>query len=124
MMNRRKRPIAFGMILLLCPVTSNASEEESRVPDLRAVDLIEGDKAPFSGQLLTPDLALTLALEAEDCPDLVAAGSKKTKGLCLSECEAEKAYLREKIPPWFLHPAIVAALSATVGALIVFGAVK
>lgn len=106
-----------------------------------AVDLERGAQAPFSGQLLTPELALVLGQRAERaeerCRLAVAreqelGGIEASKQIKLREVEAQACAAAEKRltglleqaqeKPLIEHPAFVATISVVVTAGVLLGA--
>lgn len=67
------------MIPLLCLAILS---ESANVYGAEAVALKKGDPAPFAGQLLTPELAVSLSVGAEKCLEKYAIDIAHEKRIC------------------------------------------
>jgi hypothetical protein len=63
----------------LCASPATAEE------DLRAVPLEAGEAAPFTGQLLTPDLAAKLGSKAELCSEKAKLEQEHRQRICMAK---------------------------------------
>lgn len=153
----RLNKIAWVIVMLFCwalfclgilwPVVSYGQsipkECDPEDPKSCVQALLEGERAPFAGQLLTPRRAAKLAVLAEGCQaqiELAVEAEREMTNLLLDDeealraSEAEGAQLQrdlllkriaaleaELTPPWYERTPVVAALSvaATVGVLVV-----
>lgn len=74
-MNRRNRPIDFAAILiflLLFLFASPASADNCLGAELCSLSINRGDAAPFTGQIMTTELAITLGQRADRCDAVTA----------------------------------------------------
>jgi len=117
------------------PALGSEVECDPEHPKRCSTGLQEGQKAPYAGQLLTPELALFLGGAAEDCPDRIRVEVQKATGDleidlalakrlreidqegCTAKLEAvqtEESLLEQVLT----HPALwfVVGVAATVGA--------
>lgn len=79
-------------------------------PELCAVELEQGDLAPFAGQLLTPALALALGQAADSCDARMKLLLDRQALLLKLAHERELAAAR---PRFWERPSFVAAATAT-----------
>ena len=107
--------------------------------DLRAVDLEQGKPAPFTGKLLTTQLALNLGMKAEKCAATAKLELDRVNFLCdadksrltqlaalesqrcrdhLGFCERQLVKLNQPLP-WYRSPTLWFAVGVvtTVGAI-------
>lgn len=124
---------SFGITLALLLITSYASAD-----GLIATPLAKGEPAPFTGQLLSPELALTLGIKADQCDIRLDLATKRVQRLAdidltlckrlqkiASESASERraALLRriERAESVWRSPAIVATISValTLAAVVV-----
>ena len=109
--------------------------------------LLEGQAAPFAGQLLTPRLAIDLGQKASGCDARMQLELDRVNGLAAAKADldlklltierdsalAEKKVLQDALaktkdlvppPPWYERPAVVATLGVVVTVGVMFLAVK
>lgn len=105
-----------------------------------ALDLREGDAAPFTGQLLTPELAISLGMKAEQAEARCELKLDRERGLRSIEvsklnqlmaiesqaCDATERRLLEDLEqagdrPLIEHPAFVATVTAVTTAVVMVG---
>ncbi len=71
----------FLSVLVMLPARAAGAECDPEKPANCAQALDKGEPAPFAGQLLTPSLAIDLALKADQCDARTAAEVEKQRGL-------------------------------------------
>ena len=104
--------------------------------------LLEGEKAPFTGQLLTPRRAAKAAVGLMMCDDRIKLQVAKAdelwtvkldlaKRLAAADLEAARSQikvlqkaLQDSKPPWYQHPAFVSGLTTTILVAILIGSIK
>lgn len=144
------RSSLFVLVLLSSAILSlwSYAEEFPKVcdpedPEKCSQALQSGSQAPFSGQLLTPKLAIDLGQKAAYCDDRLKLELRHQKSLLSIELELEKKlrmndqkYFQKEINlltkrlaeahsrPWYEHPAFVATVTAVAMALIFYGSTE
>lgn len=116
-------------------------------PKKCATGLLEGQKAPFGGQLLTPKLAVDLGLKADRCDERLKLELSRVTGLAAVQKELDLKLLtierdteKAKVealqkalkktedlvpkPPWYEHPAFVATVTVVATVAVLFLSVK
>lgn len=130
--------ILFFIVCFLChtKLASASPQCDPDNPKMCASPLVKGERAPYSGQLLTPDLALALGLKADRCDAMLKiereAAKKETKITvelerqlktnCDRRCKLEKRVIRWEVDhwkeaakvPWYEKPVFVATVTAVV----------
>lgn len=125
-----KRVIAFVVYTTFVAATARAAEPTIECapgwPTRCSTPLEAGKVARFSGQLLTPDMAIFLAQSADGCKQVTAievdhakktaqADSDRDKAIAAADLRAanETAQLYKDAAkrPFYEHPVIVAALA-------------
>ena len=94
----------LGLVLAACLATPARSQSTSSAPpedpdeSVRegAVALDEGEPAPFSGQLLAPELAAELATGVEHCLDTKDLEIRREKKICDLRVASETARLEAR----------------------------
>lgn len=105
--------------------------------------LLEGEAAPFTGQLLTPRRAAKLAVKAGQCKERIRLETTRISNLLLVDLEAERAkrtndakhhqlqldlmkarLVEASQREWYEHPVLVAAFAVAATSLVYVGAVK
>lgn len=144
------RSSLFVLVLLSNTISSPWSHAEGYPkvcdpgdPEKCSQPLKMGSQAPFSGQLLTPKLAIDLGQKAAYCDDRLNLELKYQKSLLSIELELEKKlrvndqeHFQKEINlltkrlkeahsrPWYEHPAFVATVTAVAMALIFYGSTE
>ena len=149
MIQSHYRNFLFALVLIvstytvISPITAFAEEIgtcDPNDPTKCALQLEMGSPAPFTGQLLTPNLALDLSLKANTCDERLQLELKYQKALFNIDLNLEKQlrkndeihYKRENAlltkrleeahyRPFYEHPIFVAAITAAVVLLTVYG---
>lgn len=130
------------LILICCFPLIGTAIVAAQEQDLRSVPLEKGERAPFAGQLITPDLAANLGSKAELCKTkaeleldyqtkLREMGSMFGKAVCDNKLETmafkmkllSKELEAERSRTFWGDPMIVAPIAAFSGVAFAFGAV-
>jgi hypothetical protein len=111
-------------------------------PSHCAVEVQKGEKAPFTGQLLTPELALNLGQRAESCDARVRIEVSRTASVAAAnkvadsriaasdllamtrERDLERRLREESAPGLLEHPLVVSGLTAVLVILLVTASAK
>lgn len=136
------RALAISLCALIAaPLAAAETECDPEDPGKCSRPLTEGEKAPFSGQLITTRLALDLSLKAHFCQDridLELKFSKKTADLELSlerqlrgidkrAWGEQKKLLITRLEeahhrPWYESPLFVSIVTVAATVLLIWGA--
>lgn len=129
--------------LLALPTTVDAQTHPPQCSKTDPKDcvqpLLEGESAPFSGQLLTNRRAAKLAVKADQCGERVQLAIEETLAKAALDLQLEKALRandleawqqKEKLltqavqKPWWEHPVVVATITVIATSAVYWGAVE
>lgn len=137
------RMISALLIIMLISVQAHAADVECSKdwPTRCSAPLETGDKAPFAGQLVTPDLAIHLGLSTEHCDRRIAIEVSRTSSIAKADKERDakvaaadlraaqaetemwKKAAEDAEPKFYERPLFVAASTVVGMVLVYFGAV-
>jgi len=137
-MLQRISSAAVALIFLTSTAAAQDVECAQDFPSRCVTRLEAEEKAPFTGQLMTDDMAIFLGQSAESCAERISIEVAKTASVAeadrkrdlaikdadLRVTEAERnAYKRAAERPLIEHPAIVASITAVAMVALYFAAV-
>lgn len=123
---------------MLLVAASAQAECDRDFPDRCSVPLSAGETAPFSGQLVSPSLAIALGQKAAGCDARIEIEAARTASVAAARCryalglaEADrtalererdlwKAQAEEAGPSFIEHPILVAGLSVVATIAVLF----